>query len=364
MFVVVSISIIALILTFLESRALFKYGMKLGFVLVTILGVIHYDYGNDYMHYMQFYESFVERPFDFHRIMAGEYFSEPGWVLLNYPFKYVGGFFTLVAVLNIVQNIIIYKFIREYVAKSWYPLAVFTYLFTTSYYLLSFSMMRQMLVIVVFLGLWKSISQRKWVKSFIILFLCTTLHSSAIVLLPFAFWGFLPVKSGKFLGFSYAGFLCVLWFMSDVLNNIFSSFSDVESLQHYVTTYGNSETTMKLGLGFVIQLIPFILSVYFLLKRNPQYTDNQKRMVALAAIHAIITPFGQIIPIISRIGFYFGVFKIGSFPLIYGNLKYTLVRYTLVSLNVLITLYDYLIFFSLETWVDKYSKFQTIFSVI
>lgn len=364
MLVVIFISIIALLLTLSESLGLYKHGMKLCFILVATLGAIHYDYGNDYLVYLSFYESFVNKPFDFSRIISGEYFAEPGWVLLNYPFKYIGGFFTLVAFLNIIQNIIIYRFIRKYVAKSWYPLAVFTYLFTTSYYLLSFSMMRQMLVIVIFLGLWRFISQKKWVKALIILLLSTTIHSSAVILLPFAFWGYLPIKRSKLLGVLYALFLLVLWTFGDVLNDTFNLLSNIESLHHYSTTYGNSDATMKLGVGFYIQLIPFFLCIYFLLKNSINSNDSQKKMVALAAIHAIITPFGQIIPIVSRIGFYFGVYRFGSFPLIYGNLTNKVIRNVLLLLNVLITLYDYFLFFSLETWVDKYSEFHTIFSVI
>lgn len=364
MWIVVFISFIALLFTIAESKRMIKNGMGIGFALVTILGAIHYDYGNDYMTYLMFYESFIDKPFDIDKILDGTYFKEPGWFVLNYIFKYLGGFFMLVAVLNIAQNYLIYRFVKKYVAQKWWPFAVFTYLFTTSYYLLSFSMMRQMLVIVVFLSLWPLICQRRWVKAGIVLALCTTIHSSAIVLLPFAFWGFLPVNNSKFLGILYAGFLLALWLFGDILNSIFLTFIDLKSLGHYVTNYGNSDFTMKLGVGFIIQLLPFVLSIYFLFRNNYKYSFDQKKLVALAAIHAIITPFGQIIPIISRIGFYFGVYRIASFPLIYGNIPEKTFRQVLIALNVMITLYDYFTFFTLETWVDKYTTFHTIFSVL
>ena len=112
MFVVIICSLIAILFTFLESRGTFPNGMKLGFVLVTILGVIHYDFGNDYMSYYSVYESIKDVPFDFELIMSGDLYREPGWVFLNYLFKPVGGFFMLVAVLSIIQNVIIYNFIN------------------------------------------------------------------------------------------------------------------------------------------------------------------------------------------------------------------------------------------------------------
>ena len=363
MWVVITISIIALMLTIAESARVLKKGMAIGFGLVALLGAIHYDYGNDYMNYLQFYEHFITLPFNIDRILSGEYFKEPGWFLINYAFKYLGGFFMMVAVLNIIQNFLIYKFIKKQVNPNWWPFAVFTYLFTTSYYLLSFSMMRQMLVIVIFLSLWPLISKKKWLITSLILLVCSTIHSSALVLIPFSFWGFLPVKNGKIIGIIYAGFLITLWLCGEVMNSIFMSLSDFKSFENYVTNYGDSGFTMKLGIGFLIQLIPFVLSVYFFLRRNFDYSDNQKRLVALAAIHAIITPFGQIIPIVSRIGFYFGAYRIGSFPLIYKNISDKIFRNGLIALNVLITLYDYFTFFTLETWIDKYSTFHTIFSV-
>ena len=68
----------------------------------------------------------------------------------------------MVAVLNVIQNVIYYKFIKANVERTWWPIAVFIYLFSTSFYLLNFSMMRQGLVIAIFLWMWKYIKNRKW----------------------------------------------------------------------------------------------------------------------------------------------------------------------------------------------------------
>ena len=54
MLIVLSISIIAVMLTYLSSNRRYRQLklFQLGFLLVTILQVIHYDYGNDYMGYL------------------------------------------------------------------------------------------------------------------------------------------------------------------------------------------------------------------------------------------------------------------------------------------------------------------------
>ena len=64
MYIVIFFSILVLFLTYLDSRGKMKGGMKVGFVLVAILGAIHYDYGNDYISYLGDYEEITSYSFD------------------------------------------------------------------------------------------------------------------------------------------------------------------------------------------------------------------------------------------------------------------------------------------------------------
>ena len=89
MYIVAFISIIALLLTFLESKKILESGMRLGIILVTILGCIHYNYGNDYMAYYDIYRSVVAIKFNLSDIIAGEVYKEPGWALLCYFFNHI-----------------------------------------------------------------------------------------------------------------------------------------------------------------------------------------------------------------------------------------------------------------------------------
>ena len=52
MFVVTLVNILALFLTILDSKRILKKGLKYGFILVSIIAAIRYDYGNDYMSYL------------------------------------------------------------------------------------------------------------------------------------------------------------------------------------------------------------------------------------------------------------------------------------------------------------------------
>lgn len=363
--IVICISVIALFLTYLESSGQLRNGMAIGFVLLTTLGAIHYDYGNDYMSYVSIYDTVTNRPFSWQEIFDGVYYREPGWVLLCWLFKPIGGFFMLVAVLSILQNYIVYRIISRYVKKSWWTFAIFIYIFVATFYLLSFSMMRQSLVMYVFLGLWPLISQRKWVVPLIILYICSFIHSSAFVLLPFVFWGYLPMKNGWLIGTIYLALLLALWFSQSLLGDIFTAAAENEVVGDYAKTYkisAQQTQSLQLGLGFVIHTIPLILSIRFLILAGDNYTADKKSLVALALIANLITPFASISPLIGRISSYFMTYNIVSLPIVYGFIKNINARRLFLGLYVLITLYSYRLFFSSEIWVDKYTVFHTIFS--
>ena len=362
MAVVVSCSFLALLFTFLEYKVQLRGGMKLGFLLITSLGVIHYDYGNDYMSYYELFKQIVNLPFDLEKILDGIYYHEPGWVLLCYLFKPLGGFFMMVAVLNIFQNIIVYNFIKRNVNCKWRTLALFVYLCVTSYYLMSFSMMRQMFVVIVFLGMWKYIIQRKWWVPIIIIYLCSFIHTSALILLPFSFWGFVPMNNTKYIGIAYVVLLVLLWLFQDILNNMFSFIVNLdEEFSEYTNRYIDNENTYSIGLGFILNIIPFILSIRFLLSWKEDSNVQDKSLVALGAISFLIAPFTQIIHLIGRVSVYFGIFSIALIPFVYGNIKNKVIRLGFLSLYVLITLYDYYLFFNKGIFAESYSSFRTIF---
>lgn len=361
MFVVIITSVIALFLTFLESNGKTPDGMKWGFVLVTILGAIHYDYGNDYMSYYQFYRDCQSIPFNFKDIIEGNVSREPGWALLNYAFRYLGGFFSLVAVLTIVQNIVIYRFIRNEVSKEWYPLAVFIYLFTTSYYLMSFSMMRQWFVVCVFLGMWPLIKQKKWWIPLIVLYLCHFVHSSAIIMSPFAFWGFMPMRNSKLYSLLFSGLIIALWISGNWVDSLLESVMIYTETDYYVEKYKETEgKAFTIGIGLLIQFLPLIVGIYYLFKAGIQYEDK-KRLVSISLLGSAITPLISILPIIGRMGLYFSAFGIATISITYSFIKNKPLRIALLGLLILIKTYDYIIFFSNPIWILKYSTFHTIF---
>ncbi len=362
MIVVASISLLALFLTFLESKFYFKNGMLYGFILVTILGCIHYDYGNDYMSYYDLYNYITSIPFNFADTFQGNVYKEPGWAFLCYLFKPLGGFFSMVAVLNIIQNFIVYKIIKTNVEGNWWPFAVFIYLFIPSFYLLNFSMMRQGLVICLFLGAWNYIKNKQFIKAGIIILVGSTIHTSALILLPFAFWGFIPFKRGWLVGIVFFVLYLILWFSGDFMNNALSLFLSDEEFEEYFTIYSYQKANLTYRLGFLLKLIPLFLSLVFITLKN--YHRTAKAVVTLSMISFIVEPFSQIIPLISRIGIYFGVYQTIAMPIVYSSIKNKNIAWAFLFIYCFMILYSYYRFFRSPVYQLYYATFKTIFSVL
>ena len=361
MYIVIFTSLIALLLSYMESIGRLRNGMLYGFIIITLLSAIHYNYGNDYMSYYQLYLDIVSLPFNLTDIMNGVIYREPGWAILNYVFSYIGGFFMLVAVLSVLQNVFIYKFIKREVEKKWWWLSVFVYLFVTYFYLMSFTMMRQWFVACVFLGLWSLIKEKKWMSPLIIIIICSYVHSSAKILLPFAFYGFLPMRNSKMIVWTFVGVILALWIGGSWINNLFDQTIAVTELDNYVRVYGDAEIkSTGRGLGFMLTMIPLLVGLYYLLNAD-ESTERKKALVLLSLIGFAINPMNDYFPMIGRLEVYFSIFQIVSVPLIYGFLKINFQK-ALLFLYVIVISYDYINFFSL--WKRGFETFHTIFEVI
>ncbi len=363
MYIIISVSILALLLTFLETIGFIKHGMKLGFILLTLLAIIHYDYGNDYMAYYHIYTIIIQTPFQWDALMSVTNKFEIGWTLLCYAFKSFGGFFMLIAVLSIFQNILFYKMIKRYVPKNYWTFSVFIYLFNTSFYVLNFSMLRQGLVIAIFFSLWPIIENKKWIKTLFVILILTTIHSSAIILLPFAFWGYLPIKNGKKWSITFFILFIVLSISITTLSYLFFRIIGIsEIFETYQEFYGESDNIVTYGLGYIITLLSSFLAPLLYISKSDN--DSMKRLVLLFCINFIIILFTRITPLVSRLSFYFIVYSIIALPITYANMTNNILKKSLLSLYIIFTLYSYFLFFKSPIYIEKYTTFNTIFSLL
>lgn len=362
MIIVIFCSIICLWFTYLDVCGSKRNGMLWGFIIITLLGCIHYDYGNDYMSYYSVSQQVASLPFNFQQIMDGDVYREPGWALICYLFKPIGGFFVMVSVLNIIQNYCVYTFIKDSVAKQWWTLSVFNYLFITSFYLMNFSMMRQGFVVCVFLGLWTLIKKKKWIIPLIVLIACSFVHSSSKILIPFAFIGFLPSFKGKVYCIFYSSLLLFLWIGSTYVSSLMNYVMTMDDMAEY-ERYSSDTTSFNVGLGIIIQLLPLFVALWYYIK-DEHKNDTQLQLVSIACLSFAITPFTLIMPAVGRLAIYFNIYSLGAMPITYSAIRSKNVRAVLLGLFIIVTTYDYIIFFSNPVFTKSYSEFNTIFSVL
>lgn len=373
MVVVISVSILAVVLTYLSSRS--KHNQRslfvLAFFLVTVLQVIHYDYGADYMGYFEdhmLYNKSWKELLYLRRIGHGA-FKDMGWVLIQtlFPGKY--GFFLFVGIISVIQNYIYYVLIRDYVVQSnrWKAMAI--YLFMTNYYVLSFSGIRQGFAVALCIGAILLASKEKLWLAIVIILLAVSIHVSSIVFLPFIFLPKFSLNRGRLYAVIFSVVAAALYLSTALLGDIYTKIMGLFPLLsrnygHYIEIM--SATEDPLGFGFLMNSIMYIIVIYFIYKRFEEFTKEQKIFLMLVCISFLLIPFStHLSGIISRLGTYFAVFEIVAVPLVYSKIRNKVVRRGAGAVYAFMMMYSYYEFFFVSEWSsESYATFKTIFSAI
>ena len=148
------------------------------------------------------------------------------------------------------------------------------------------------------------------------------------------------------------------------MNDVMQVFLSFDEFEDYVVSYGKDKSVATYRLGFVLNLIPLILSLIYMLNTRVSESSRCKLAVALSIVSFIIAPFGEIMPIVGRIGMYFGVYQIIALPSVYSNVRNNVMRFGLLFIFCFMTMYGYIGFFRSDVFYEAYSTFHTIFSVM
>lgn len=357
--VIVITSLIGLFLSYLDSRKAIKGGMLLGFLLISLIQSIRYDYGNDYMNYFRDFTMLESRDISVISNSMDEINMEPGWTILHFIFQYLGGFYVFIAFISFAQNIIYYSFIRKNVRREWWVLSFFIYAFTTTTgYLISMTMIRQSFAIALFLLAYPWFRDGKYWLSIPWVIILASIHQSAFVLLPFCFISCLKLRQSV-IGYSLGILFIVLLFATQLLKDILLATFTLRSFERF-EAYEDSEVG-HLGLGVFIKTLPFIVTL-FLFVKNKEFTKNERILVLLSCFYYLILPFAQVINLAERTGYYFLSLNVAVIPIVYGKLN-GISRYLLIGLLVFLAIITYYGFFlnPLSVYAPYYLKYKTIF---
>lgn len=356
MIATIIVSLFAILLAWSARFQKTKYGgLEAAFIVLTIFMSIRYNFGNDYSGYLD----------DFLRI--GKYstldfsleHSEFGWVFLSKLLQPIG-FFGMIIVLTIFEYIVIYRLIKKIVPKEWYWLSVFIFTLNSGYMLVFGSMMRQFLAMCIFIVAIEFIVKKKWIASIALVLLASLFHTSALVLLPFCFFGYLDISLSKRTALIWFGsYIFLYFFATELLGEYFFKLLELEQFQRYETYLGGEKTSFSSGLGAI-----FLFILYAVLLFHQKYQEKSIKIIFLLfAFNVIFSMFADIAPLVGRLGYYLSVLSIVCYPLMFKVIKNKIWRYALLAGYIIITLKGFNDFFDPSgIWFDHFYTYQTIFS--
>ena len=359
--------IIAIFCALLQSLGFWRYGLFCGFVITTTLLAIHYDFGTDYWSYYDWFEESLSTPLPNTISEFLEMSRDPGWDILNLFFGGIfgdDGFFIMVAVLSVIEGLCYYWFIKKCVSPSWYWFAMAIYILNNHFFVLTFSMMRQSLVMAILLVCYTWIKERKIALPILMILLLSTIHNSVLLCIPFVFIPYVPIKNQQIL----AIILLFLWLtfllVSSLLEPIILKIANLtEMFSHYVETY-TKDSDMTFSFGYLLRLLPFFCLLYGLFTFKIEYEDIP--FVLIWTLTIILIPFGTLIPIFGRLLFYFELISFVVFPIIVQIYRNIIIRILLVLSIFVFLLHQLLLSFydPFSVYYDSYLNFNTIFNIL
>lgn len=263
---------------------------------------LRYDVGVDFLNYEYIY--------------THQYFEEveDGYALINKLFFSLGlpssSIFTLVAFLQL------FLFAKgvENINPRYLPLAFFFY-FTTLYFFLSLNVLRQTLAFSIFVYSIKFIVNKQLVKYIIVLLLASTIHKSALTLLPLYFilnigW-LLEHRIFQIVGY-FTTYVMSL-FLSEYIWSNFEVLAQISGYTDYadkINTLSEVEWGKVGGLGvYLWMLIDVWVILYYSRQRNTSLTKYDISFYNLYYIGLLLT---NIIAgsYLDRVNLYFQNFRI------------------------------------------------------
>lgn len=388
MLIPIIIGLIAVILTYLTRDRQNGFGLKLAFAVIFVFMALRYDYGNDYMNYLDGYNEITSNI----QIFLTEMKWDPGWNLLHILFKPFG-FFAMVAFMSLATAVVLYRFIRDFVPAQYQWLAMFLYVFDPYLFLVPASAMRQNLGIILFIWGIEFLYKRRIIPYLLISIAAATFHKSGLVLLPLVVLPFIAIKINKLVAAVFVGMFAGLFFFGQVIIPYMGGLFG-QAFAQYTEIYTES-SSFNTGIGFFYALFQLSAILYFagvesrrdeeselpmdsqdqmdaagqleqlpISDNHTRYLDIRARrlLFMLAIMTFMFTPLGLQLMMIGRINMYFTPVMIAVYPIIAYTTQDRLFKVIFLGSLIPFTLFRFWAFFISPVWELKFGTYQTIFS--
>lgn len=331
--------LIALLFTLPALNKKFSF-IFFSFAILFLFMSLRYDYGNDYLEYMNIHEL----------INSGL----PAWgaddVLFYKMNKMFSNFFVLITLISLFYLIVIWKLIRKNLRVDQQWLSVLILLINPYLFLVHLSSLRQTLAICLFVIAVNFAIKRNIIFYIIFVFLASSMHPSAILLLPCYLFINNKHFSIKHLFITILA-LCVMLFtpIFDITTKELLTYLPKHYENYYIQELQNSV------LSTIISMI-FVVFIGFNLRK---LEGNEVIFGKLSLFASVISVLAYNVSMITRIGMYFDLFLIITIPQILS--RFSNKSYKICALIILIMMYSmrYYSFFSNPMW-ESYWSYKTI----
>lgn len=340
-------SALSIFLVYLSKYKGAKFCFELSIIFLILFWSIRYDFGNDYLVYLDNFDS-INSEIGVH--LDFEY----GWILLNKMFSRLG-FPTLVFIVTVFQFYSVYFYLKRYVDRNFRWFVLMFYIINVSLMIHSLSGLRQTVSMSIFLFALHYIYSRKYLVSFFVILFAAQFHSSAYFMLILPLTVFLLEINKKTYGMVLLTLFGLCFIFKRRLLDYFAIILTFEGVSRYEEYLEQSDVAYSGGgLGIILQLL--VLGILFLYEK--QEKSMQSWLIKLYQLSFIFVPLYTILPIFNRLQMYFLLLGMGGTPML---IKVARKKYTICVIIVLYLLMLLLSFRSVLS-TGPYSVYRTIFS--
>ncbi len=335
--------------SFLKANT--KKILLLPFAVLFVFAALRYDYGNDYMSYMNMYDIITETDRD---TLINEWF----FVFLN---EIIPSFQLLLAIVSLFFLFTVYKLITDNVELEYLGFAFLIFVINPYLFLVNLSAVRQSIAIGLFIIAVGFAYKKKIIPYIAIIILAALFHNSAIVLLPIYFlangnrikkWQLITVIA-VFLFFLLTPEVLYA-FIEEVL-----SYFDNANYNYYFDDI--AENSLR------ATLLSSLYGIYVLM--NIGRLSGKKLMFAkLYLVAVVFSVLAYRLSMLTRIQMYFDIFSVVAIPAIIeenyknnDNYESRIINiYAFPALLFIIYILRYYSFFTNDLW-ESFTVYKTIF---
>lgn len=358
MLVYLFICAIAFLLTWLEQRKGFKYGLKTSFFLIFLFLAFRYDYGNDYPGYLASFlnlQSIDDPDFYFRE-------NEFAWLYLNYFYKFIFGnigFILMYASIAAFTTFVNYRFFKKYIPKKYYLFSLILFLLEPNNILVLSSGIRQSIAVSIFLISFDYFIAKKYIIFYLLLVFASFFHTSVLFFCLLIFLNFINWR----IYLPYIFLIVSLFFVAlNNLNEIFNQANiliEASQLKYNEYIQGGQEIR-KYGIGFFLTVFLYLLII--IVNRDVK-VEKVNTITKFSIVALFLWILAISVQLSGRLLFYIFPIIVLGYSITLTNIRnYPILKRTLLVIIVFFYCYQNYLFWFDEAYGPYFAQYKTIFS--